>query len=359
MKINRRYFLGSAGALCLTPQMAMAKNTMRSGFISSAKTHKGHVLVLVDETGRILFQAALPDRGHGSAFCRRLAKTALFARRPGRFIQIIDLKQRRIERVIEPRPDRLFNGHGFFSVDGRYLYATENDFEVERGVLGIYDLQNKAVRIGEMDSFGVGPHEALLMRDGQTIAVANGGIATHPDYPRQKLNIPDMLSSIAYLDIRTGQLQSQHYLPTEYQKLSIRHIAEGLGKTLWFGGQYQGNSSKDVSVVGYHRPGRRLEQIELPQKTRQSLRNYTGSVAANLISGEIAVSCPRGNQLLILDGEKKILKKTLFSSDICGVYASENDFAFSTGEGLFFKENQIVRPFEDFSWDNHMGRVDI
>ena len=42
-------------------------------------------------------------------------------------------------------------------------------------------------RIGELASFGVGPHEVVLMPDGATLVVANGGIRTHPDRDRAKL----------------------------------------------------------------------------------------------------------------------------------------------------------------------------
>ena len=36
---------------------------------------------------------------------------------------------------------RHFFGHGVFSPDGKLLYATENDFEAARGVIGVYDVR--------------------------------------------------------------------------------------------------------------------------------------------------------------------------------------------------------------------------
>ena len=38
------------------------------------------------------------------------------------------------------------------------------------------------------------------MSDGRTIAVANGGIATHPDFDRVKLNLATMEPSLVRLD---------------------------------------------------------------------------------------------------------------------------------------------------------------
>ena len=63
----------------------------------------------------------------------------VFARRPGRFALVLDLERgRAIERFSTP-PGRHFCGHGFYAPGGRLVYATENDYEAERGVLGVYD----------------------------------------------------------------------------------------------------------------------------------------------------------------------------------------------------------------------------
>jgi hypothetical protein len=54
-------------------------------------------------------------------------------------------------------------------------------------VLGVRDATDGYRQIGELASFGVGPHELVLMPDGATLAVANGGIRTHPGRDRAKL----------------------------------------------------------------------------------------------------------------------------------------------------------------------------
>ena len=40
----------------------------------------------------------------------------------------------------------------------------------------------------------------LLMPDGETFVVANGGIETHPDYGRAELNLETMDPSVAFVD---------------------------------------------------------------------------------------------------------------------------------------------------------------
>ncbi|MBV6657419.1 MAG: DUF1513 domain-containing protein [Devosiaceae bacterium] len=80
-------------------------------------------------------------------------------------------------------------------------------------------------------------HEGkLLLLDGHTTVVANGGIHTHPDYPRQKLYLPTMAPSLAYLDVETGDLVDQVSKPSELHQLFIRHLTQTAYGALWFGG---------------------------------------------------------------------------------------------------------------------------
>ena len=44
------------------------------------------------------------------------------------------------------------------------LYATENDFEGARGMIGIYDVTARFKRIGEFPSHGLGPHDLAFLR---------------------------------------------------------------------------------------------------------------------------------------------------------------------------------------------------
>jgi len=46
----------------------------------------------------------------------------------------------------------------------------------------------------------------ILLPDGKTFAIANGGIETHPDYGRAELNLEGMDPSLSFVDSRDGQL---------------------------------------------------------------------------------------------------------------------------------------------------------
>ena len=61
------------------------------------------------------------------------------------------------------KPDRHFFGHGAFSADGRLLYATENDYERARGMIGVRDATDGYRQIGEFPAHGMEPHDIALL----------------------------------------------------------------------------------------------------------------------------------------------------------------------------------------------------
>ncbi|HBM41824.1 MAG TPA: DUF1513 domain-containing protein, partial [Sulfitobacter sp.] len=60
---------------------------------------------------------------------------------------------------------------------------------------------------------------------GDTLVVANGGIDTHPDSGRAKLNIPTMRPNLTYINDR--RILEQIELPHDMHRNSIRHLAVG------------------------------------------------------------------------------------------------------------------------------------
>src|SRR3546814_12613287 len=95
----------------------------------------------------------------------------------------------------------------------------------------------------------------VLLSDGRTLAVANGGIQTHPARRREKLNIDTMQPSLAYIDAESGALLHDHRLPPALHQASIRHIAATAGDTVGVVMQYDGPRDTLVPLVGFHRGG--------------------------------------------------------------------------------------------------------
>ena len=211
MGINRRDALlllagGLAGSFLPAPLRANAAAAAPLYLSARADAGGGYRMSGFAADGASRFDLPLPGRGHSFAVRPGGREAVHFARRPGRFALVVDLVYGVVVHKLETPADRHFYGHGVFSRDGRLLYATENDFGGERGVIGIYDAARGYSRMGELPSHGVGPHEIALLSDGETLVVANGGIATHPDLPRVKLNLPTLAPSLCYIERRDGRL---------------------------------------------------------------------------------------------------------------------------------------------------------
>jgi hypothetical protein len=352
--IDRRSFVASAGGMfigMLSPAAVSAIGASDAVFASAYKSHDGRYgIATLTERGDIVHRYDLPDRGHDVVWSRDASMMVAFARRPGTFAAVIPTGSADGPSVFHAPEGRHFYGHGVFSDDGRLLYATENDYDTPRGVIGIYDVAGTFARIGELESHGIGPHDMELLPDGRTLAVANGGIETHPDYQRTKLNIPTMQPNLSFVDVSTGDLKAQYKLPADLHKLSIRHLTICDGDNVWFACQNEGDPGQIVPLVGQVSfSSGRFSTIDLPDTALASLRGYVGSVASNARTGQIAITSPRGHVAHILDAKSHVLLGTRRMSDVCGVESNGSAFCFSNGLGEF--EGQI----SDVGWDNHLS----
>ncbi|MBZ9992449.1 DUF1513 domain-containing protein [Mesorhizobium sp. BH1-1-4] len=360
--IDRRDFLRAAGigfAAAVTPS-AWANTLAADAVFATAfvKRDGGFGAAVLSEAGKLLHAIDLPDRGHDVTFDPISKRSVVFARQPGTFAVVFDHTGRDAPLTIASIAGRHFFGHGVFSPDGALLYATENDFDNAAGVVGVYDTRAKFKRIGEFPTYGMGPHELLLLGDGKTIAVANGGIETHPDYGRAELNIATMKPSYALVDRITGDLIEKHELPAALHQLSIRHMDTDRSGTVWFGCQYRGPGTDRPPLVGRAARGKDLALLDMPRDVLSGFRNYIGSVAANPVAGTVAVSSPEGNSLVVIDAGSGRVVSSSALVEVCGVAPDGAGFMATTGAGEIIEGGGAMRSEPDYVWDNHVLRID-
>lgn len=359
--IDRRDFLRAAGVTflaSLAPRALAATLTADAVYATAYQRRDGaYGAAILAEDGRILQTIDLPDRGHDVTFDPLSRRSVVFARQPGTFATIFDHTGATEPVTIGSVEGRHFYGHGVFSPDGKLLYATENDFDNAAGVVGIYDAGDGFRRLGEFPTFGVGPHELLLLADGRTLAVANGGIETHPDYGRAKLNIATMKPSLVFVDRVTGTLIEKHELPADLHKLSIRHMDTDAGGRVWFGCQHEGPATERPFLVGSAERGKELSLIEMPDDILGGFRNYIGSVAANREAGAVAVSSPQGNSFAIIDAATGKVAALRSLAEVCGLAPDHDGFRATTGTGETLAPDGAGRSDPDYVWDNHLARI--
>lgn len=358
--VDRRQFLAGAGAAFLAglaPAAAEALDRTSAVFGAACQKPDGsYGCAVFSERGEILSMVDLPDRGHDVTFDLRSQRAVAFARRPRTFAVVFDPTSGTTLQTITSVEGRHFFGHGFFSPDGKLLYATENEIDTAAGLIGVYDVAAGFHRIGEFPTRGMDPHEALLMPDGETIVVANGGIETYPDYGRQKLNIATMEPSLVFIDRRSGALLEQHKLPAAQHQLSIRHLAVDAGSRVWFGCQYEGNPTDRPPLVGFACRGDAMTMIDIAPEPLAALSNYVGSVAANLDGTRIAFASPVGGTILTVDAATARQAGRFALADGCGLAPTPAGFLATSGRGdvLDLASGLDAKPSPSVLWDNHI-----
>lgn len=356
LELDRRAFLLGVGASISTgilPGGAGAKAFEDDAIFASGFRQKdgSFGLALLSETGDILYRHKLPARGHGLASNLHSQWSIIFARRPGNFALAFDPKNDKEPQLFTTPVNRHFYGHGAFSTNGKLLFASENNFETGDGKIGIYDVTDGFTRIGEFGSGGIGPHEIIMLPDGKTLCVANGGIKTHPQFPRTKLNLETMRSNIAFIDVVSGTIKEVHQLPSTWSLLSMRHMACDKNGNVWMGGQYEGNAFDQAPLIAKVSLGNSLKFIDLPAKELIGFKNYIGSVSINNNKGIVALSSPKGGQVLVLDSDNGNIIHSLMDAGICGLAPLQNKFIKSSENGHFGSVQH------ELNWDNHIGLI--
>ncbi|MBX3529548.1 MAG: DUF1513 domain-containing protein [Rhizobiaceae bacterium] len=360
-QIDRRTFLGLLGLAAVAPAGAGEDEALWLGARLAAGG--GFEVAVIDARGRDRLVLPLEARGHSFAIDAPRRRAVAFARAPGRFAVAFGIDGGTPPFAIAAAEGRHFFGHGVFTADGRLMLASESDYEAGQGVTGVYDVAAGFRRIGEFSTGGIGPHEIVLMGDGRTLCIANGGILTHPDYERLKLNLDAMKPSIAYIDVASGELVEQVFLAEALHRLSIRHMALDAAGDIWFGCQWEGEPGERPPLVGRHRRGREPELFPGPAATLRGLDNYVGALAVDASGGVVATSSPRGGIIAFWDAATGRHLGDRELADGCGVAPmGEGLVLASSGRGALAElsaqgEREIVAARPAPSWDNHLRRV--
>lgn len=364
--IDRRSFLAAAAAFSLMGRGAAASTAPEQVWLAAnVAPGRQYALGAFDAQGAKVFELDLPGRGHGIAVSPDRRTVVAVARRPGTFAAVVDVARAEATHWLETPEGRHFHGHGLYSADGRLLFTSENDYQESVGVIGVWDVADNYRRVGEMSSHGIEPHDLRLLPDGRTLVVANGGIITHPDSGRTRLNLERMDSSLAYVDSRDGKLLGQWRLPAELRLLSMRHFAVAPDGSVAIGMQHQ-TETETPPIVGLHRFGSDIRLLDLPEPVAAGVRNYCGSVAMAADGSVFAASCPQGSLVTLWETASGRYLGSVPVKDGCGVApgAQGAELVMTSGRqgALRWDSGHGARPLDgeyvaSRAWDNHAVRL--
>lgn len=353
---SRRHFLAGASAAALWPAVGWAE-AGAPAYVGAAQSADGRYwLCGLAADGALTFRIALPERGHAAATHPSRPEAVTFARRPGTFAIVFDCATGAVVANLTAPEGRHFYGHGAFSPDGETLFTTENDYEAGQGVLGVWRSRGGYTRVGEISSGGTGPHEIRLMADGEALVVANGGIETHPDAGRAKLNLPVMRPNLTYTTL-SGEILEQVEPPSPEHKNSMRHLAiDGSGRVA-LALQWQGDLAEAPPLLMLHQRGQAPIWAKAPEPAHRAMQGYAGSVAFSGDGRRVAITSPRGGRVQLFDAATGAFATEHLLEDVCGLAPAQAGFALSTGTGGWHGLDAQQMPLlqaHALAWDNHI-----
>ncbi len=357
---TRRQVLGTFLAGLAAPRIGWAA-AGSPAYLGAAKEDDGQFALFgLDEAGADIFRIPLPDRGHAAACHPTVPEAVAFARRPGRFAIVLDCVTGQVTHQMDAPDGHHFYGHGVFIDGGDILATTENHIDSGQGRIGLWSRSQGYKRIGEFASHGIGPHDIRRL-DGDVLVVANGGILTHPDHGRDKLNLDTMRPNLAYLS-STGEVLDMIELDPELHHASIRHLAVRGDGLVAFAMQWEGDALDVVPLLGLHRRGDAPVLAEADYAEQRAMNGYAGSISFDGIDGRtVAITSPRGGRVHRFDDRGTFLS-SFARADVCGLAPALNGFVISDGLGGFSGLcDGRVRPLhlsDGRAWDNHLIKVE-
>ena len=335
---------------------------------AQGRDNKNYSLGWINPTAASSSNVATGFRGHG--LCQNPTKpeqVIMFSRRPGTQGIRFNISTNKQDGRFDCAKDRHMHGHGCYSADGQWLFCSESKTSTGEGKITVRDGKTLAL-VNEFSSFGIGPHEIALMPDGYTLAVANGGLLTHPDSGRKILNLKDMRSTLSYIDSRTGTLISEHLLPET--KASIRHLDVAADGTVAIALQVQRKAmthDKLVPLAAIHKLGQEIKVLEAPEALMVKLNDYMGSVAIHNETRLAAFTSPKGDLAMFWHLDDLTLQGYHAFHDVCGLTISQDNtyFVLSNSAGKVRQINARTLKinkkkslhFPQQSWDNHMMSI--
>lgn len=364
--ITRRALLAGigAGALLATlhpvPGWAAAGDVFLTAY-GTADSPPAFGIAAVRLDGTVLFSRRLPGRAHAVVVRPGGDEAVVFARRPGTWLVPLDAASGEIGRPVAAEAGRPFTGHGAFDAEGRLLFVGEDYSDREVGAIGVYDAADGYRRLGTLPTHGIGPHEILAVNGARVLVCGNGGVITHPDTGRAKLNLDTMDASLTYVEAASGRLLDIVRLPPTLANLGIRHLAALHDGGVAFGCQDERPTGESQPLVGVHTPGGKVRLFDAPEEVWDAFEGYIGAVAAN--GRTVAATSPRGGVVGIWEAATGRWLGNAPLPDTCGLTVSERGFAATNGFGAI---TELVPrgPIEAHGstvpghrWDNHLTRI--
>lgn len=240
----------------------------------------------------VRYESDIKFLGHGFAPNPARPHLAVISEKHGRGCVEWDIRQRKVTRELKTSDDREFYGHGAFTPDGKTLFLAESVVRdgSYAGVITIRDGDSYEIK-GEFPSHGTAPHDTVLVDDGRTLVITNGGgpLGT------------DDLPCITWVDISSRELKRKLQVPSP--RLNAGHIAiTAKGELALVSAPREGmdkNAPDFCGNISFYAPGGELRTASDPINAR--MKSETLSVAIHEPTMVVGATNPAGDLVTFWD----------------------------------------------------------
>lgn len=260
---------------------------------------------------------------HGLTTMPERSTTAALFEKRGPHAAIVDLLKRDV-RAFKAGPRRAFYGHGVYSPDSRTIYSVEIDTETQEGLLSLRDASTFEVT-GEMPTGGKNPHDALLLEDGKTLVITNGGGVISSGAP----------ASVAFVDLEARKVVDLVKMSDE--NINAGHVAVGRdGSIAVVSAPRDGLPSMNVGGLSLRRAGETgpAAWMRDPIDVADRMIGESLSVAIHEPTGIVAATHPYGGIITLWNLAERRLLKTYELVSVRGVTVTLDGRLFAVAFGL-------------------------
>ena len=278
-------------------------------------------IAIVDIGKRQIDRFAMDFFAHGFALKRGAWGIAATFQKIGPGAAEIDIVSGKVLRTITPEKDRLFYGHGAYSLDGRLLYSTERDEKRKTGLIAIRDAGTLAY-LGEFPTYGDHPHDCHLIDDGATMVVTNGGGAMGEGSP----------AALTYIDVASNQLPEK-FIPSN-PRINTGHVAVlAARQAVVVSAPARGLPDKNLGGVSVMLGQKQLTTMTQPQSVVESMTGEALSVAVSATRKVFGVTHPAGGMVTFWSTQDARHLKTLTLPQARGIEVTLDDKYFAISYG--------------------------
>lgn len=273
---------------------------------------------------------------HGFAVHPRRPREAALLEKRGPGGAYVDLVERAVIRPITPMPGHHFYGHGAFSREGDALFAVETDLGSNGGAISVRDAERFEV-LDRFPTYGMAPHDCLLIEDGKTLVITNGGGRVGSDD----------FGSVAFVDVASRKLVEEHKIPSP--AINAGHVAVGKGREfVVISAPRDGLPEGDVGGVSLRLRERPIRTAREPSAVTSRMKGESLSLCIHDETRTALVTHPFGNFISFWNLDKGALFAALDLPNARGVTLTHDRRYFAVSFGptasLQLIETKPLRP---------------